>query len=61
MFRSEESVGDAVKLIIQLPQNSHIALKMTSLELLAELTPWVDEHPTVVGMCCTLSLAYFYS
>eukprot|EP00795_Rhopilema_esculentum_P005455 gene5455-631_t len=48
LARSEESVGDAVKLIIQLPQNSHIALKMTSLELLAELTPWVDEHPAVV-------------
>jgi len=47
--RSEPNVGEAVKLIVNLPQNAHIALKYSAIELLAELTPWVDQNPQHIG------------
>ena len=47
--RTEPNVGEAVKIIVDLPQNAHIALKYSAIELLAELTPWVDQNPQHIG------------
>ena len=49
IFRSEPNIGEAVKIIVNLPQNSHVALKCTAIELLAELTPWVDQNSQHIG------------
>ena len=48
-FREEQTVGEAVKLIVNLPQNAHIALKFTAVHLLAELTPWLDANTGHIG------------
>eukprot|EP00794_Sanderia_malayensis_P013001 gene13002-14340_t len=42
--RQNSYVGDVVVLIINLPVNSHIALKHTALRLLAKVCPWINEN-----------------
>ncbi len=51
-------MGEVVKLIINLPANTHIALKHTAIRLLAEVSPWINEHKSQVGKIRSYILEY---
>lgn len=46
IFRSEnEIVPKVVEAILSLPENTHIAVRYTSVLLLGELCEWIEQHP----------------
>jgi transportin-3 len=49
-------VPKVVEAILNLPPNSHIAVRYTSLLLLGELCEWIEKHPQSLG---NLMLLYF--
>lgn len=47
IYRSEgEIVPKVVEAILGLPENTHIAVRYTSVLLLGELCEWIEQHPT---------------
>lgn len=38
-----------VEAILNLPENTHIAVRYTSILLLGELCEWIDRHPQSLG------------
>lgn len=51
VFREENDIVPKVlEAILNLPENTHIAVRFTSLLLLGELCEWIEKHPQVLGM-----------
>lgn len=49
-FREENDVvPKVVEAILNLPPNTHIAVRHTSLLLLGELCEWIEKHPQSLG------------
>lgn len=42
-------VPKVVEAILNLPENTHIAVRYTSILLLGELCEWIDRHPQSLG------------
>ena len=42
-------VPKVVEAILNLPENTHIAVRHTSILLLGELCEWIDSHPQSLG------------
>lgn len=42
-------VPQVVEAILNLPENTHIAVRHTSILLLGELCEWIDRHPRSLG------------
>lgn len=55
-----------VEAILNLPENTHIAVRYTSILLLGELCEWIDRHPqslgkTLVNICHQFKYIFQYS
>lgn len=50
-YNREENdvVPKVVEAILNLPENTHIAVRYTSILLLGELCEWIDRHPQSLG------------
>lgn len=53
-FSSEENdvVPKVVEAILSLPENTHVAVRHTSVLLLGELCEWIERHPQSLGKLC---------
>lgn len=51
LYNREENdvVPKVVEAILNLPENTHIAVRYTSILLLGELCEWIDRHPQSLG------------
>lgn len=51
IYYSEENdvVPKVVESILNLPTNTHIAVRHTSLLLLGQLSEWIEKHPQYLG------------
>jgi len=47
-----------VEAILNLPENTHIAVRFTSILLLGELCEWIDRHPQSLGKLDHRRFAY---
>lgn len=54
-----------VEAILNLPENTHIAVRYTSILLLGELCEWIDKHPQSLGerlwRICEFKRLFFFS
>lgn len=41
-----------VEAILNLPENTHVAVRHTSVLLLGELCEWIERHPQSLGKLC---------
>lgn len=49
-FREENDVvPKVVEAILNMPQNTHVAVRYTSVLLLGELCEWIEKHPESLG------------
>lgn len=49
-YRKENDVvPKVVEAILNLPENTHIAVRHTSILLLGELCEWIESHPEFLG------------
>lgn len=42
-------VPKVVEAILNMPQNTHVAVRYTSVLLLGELCEWIEKHPESLG------------
>ena len=50
VFRNEEEiVPQVLQAVLNLPENTHIALRYTSTQLVGELGEWIGKHPDTLG------------
>ena len=47
--RDSEIVAQFLPMVLNLPDNCHIAVRKTSIKLVGELSEWVNKHPDVLG------------
>lgn len=47
--KENDVVPKVVEAILNLPENTHIAVRHTSILLLGELCEWIDNHPQSLG------------
>ena len=56
LFREEDHVvPEVLAAVLAMPQNTHIAVRYTSICLVGELCEWTEYHPDVLGKSSTLS------